>query len=149
MNAIKIQEAMCTPVPALALRPKVLPCNPFETELRKNVADPLWLVRECANAFFVDAPLLREHDRHKSVAAARHVFWWLARGAWGTSFPELGRMLRSEPPFDHSTVMSAVARIEKLVEKERRFVVGLEPEGSDVGRTALALKKRMEEATGG
>jgi hypothetical protein len=50
-------------------------------------------------------------DRHKQHADARAVCWWVARKRTTLSFPEIGR----EFDKDHTSVMSGVKRIERLV----------------------------------
>jgi chromosomal replication initiator protein len=50
-------------------------------------------------------------DRHKSVAFARHVAMYLCRQRLKCSFPELGRHFGGR---DHTTVMSAVRKVEEL-----------------------------------
>lgn len=48
-------------------------------------------------------------DRHKSVAFARHVAMYLCKQRLSCSFPEIGRAFGNR---DHTTVMSAVRKIE-------------------------------------
>jgi chromosomal replication initiator protein len=50
-------------------------------------------------------------DRHKSVAFARHVAMYLCKQRLKCSFPELGRAFGNR---DHTTVMSAVRKVEHL-----------------------------------
>jgi chromosomal replication initiator protein len=59
---------------------------------------------------------LRSHDllskdRHKSIAFARHVAMYLCKQRLKCSFPELGRAFGNR---DHTTVMSAVRKVEAL-----------------------------------
>jgi chromosomal replication initiator protein len=54
---------------------------------------------------------LLSKDRHKSVAFARHVAMYLCKQRLKCSFPELGRAFGNR---DHTTVMSAVRKIEVL-----------------------------------
>jgi chromosomal replication initiator protein len=54
---------------------------------------------------------LLSKDRHKSVAFARHVAMYLCKQRLKCSFPELGRAFGNR---DHTTVMSAVRKIEAL-----------------------------------
>jgi len=58
---------------------------------------------------------LLSKDRHKSVAFARHVAMYLCRQRLGCSFPELGRAFGNR---DHTTVISAVRRVEQLRQKD-------------------------------
>ena len=50
-------------------------------------------------------------DRHKSIAFARHVAMYLCKQRLKCSFPELGRAFGNR---DHTTVMSAVRKVEDL-----------------------------------
>jgi chromosomal replication initiator protein len=50
-------------------------------------------------------------DRHKSVSFARHVAMYLCKSRLKCSFPELGRAFGNR---DHTTVMSAVRKVEAL-----------------------------------
>lgn len=50
-------------------------------------------------------------DRHKSIAFARHVAMYLCKQRLKCSFPELGRAFGNR---DHTTVMSAVRKVEAL-----------------------------------
>lgn len=52
---------------------------------------------------------LTSKDRHKSIAFARHVAMYLCKQRLKVSFPEIGRAFGNR---DHTTVMSAVRKIE-------------------------------------
>ena len=54
---------------------------------------------------------LLSKDRHKSIAFARHVAMYLCKQRLKCSFPELGRAFGGR---DHTTVMSAVRKVEHL-----------------------------------
>ncbi len=54
---------------------------------------------------------LLSKDRHKSVAFARHVAMYLCKQRLKCSFPELGRAFGNR---DHTTVMSAVRKVDSL-----------------------------------
>jgi chromosomal replication initiator protein len=58
---------------------------------------------------------LLSKDRHKSVAFARHVAMYLCKSRLKCSFPELGRAFGNR---DHTTVMSAVRKIENQRDKD-------------------------------
>lgn len=58
---------------------------------------------------------LLSKDRHKSVAFARQVAMYLCRQRLKCSFPELGRAFGNR---DHTTVMSAVRRVEALRQRD-------------------------------
>jgi len=54
---------------------------------------------------------LLSKDRHKSIAFARHVAMYLCKQRLKCSFPELGRAFGNR---DHTTVMSAVRKVDSL-----------------------------------
>lgn len=62
-------------------------------------------------------------DRHKSVAFARHVAMYLCKQRLKCSFPELGRAFGNR---DHTTVMSAVRKVESLRESDPEVRAHLE-----------------------
>ncbi len=64
----------------------------------------------CTHFRLTSAELLSK-DRHKTVAFARQVAMYLCRQRLKSSFPELGRAFGNR---DHTTVMSAVRRVESL-----------------------------------
>lgn len=65
--------------------------------------------------FRVTNDALLSKDRHKSVAFARQVAMYLCRQRLKCSFPELGRAFGNR---DHTTVMSAVRRVEALRQQD-------------------------------
>jgi chromosomal replication initiator protein len=66
---------------------------------------------------------LLSKDRHKSVAFARQVAMYLCRQRLKCSFPELGRAFGNR---DHTTVMSAVRRVEQLRQRDPQVNAHLE-----------------------
>ena len=66
---------------------------------------------------------LLSKDRHKSVAFARHVAMYLCKQRLKCSFPELGRAFGNR---DHTTVMSAVRKIDSLRSDSAEVRVDLE-----------------------
>jgi chromosomal replication initiator protein len=76
----------------------------------------------CSHFRLSNSELLSK-DRHKSVAFARHVAMYLCRQRLGCSFPELGRAFGGR---DHTTVMSAVRRVEQLRQKDPQVNAHLE-----------------------
>ena len=65
--------------------------------------------RAVCHHFHLRSNDLTSKDRHKSVAFARHVAMYLCKQRLKCSFPELGRAFGNR---DHTTVMSAVRKIE-------------------------------------
>jgi chromosomal replication initiator protein len=76
----------------------------------------------CSHFRLSNADLLSK-DRHKSVAFARQVAMYLCRQRLKCSFPELGRAFGNR---DHTTVMSAVRRVEALRQRDPEVNAHLE-----------------------
>ena len=74
----------------------------------QNVED---IQRIVCHHFKLRSADLLSKDRHKSVAFARHVAMYLCKQRLKCSFPELGRAFGNR---DHTTVMSAVRKVESL-----------------------------------
>ncbi len=85
-----------------------------------SVAD---IQRAVCNHFQMTNAELLSKDRHKSVAFARQVAMYLCRQRLRCSFPELGRAFGNR---DHTTVMSAVRRVEALRQKDPQVNAHLE-----------------------
>ena len=67
--------------------------------------------RAVCHHFHLRSTDLTSKDRHKSVAFARHVAMYLCKQRLKCSFPELGRAFGNR---DHTTVMSAVRKVDSL-----------------------------------
>jgi chromosomal replication initiator protein len=76
----------------------------------------------CGHFRLTNADLLSK-DRHRSVAFARQVAMYLCRQRLKCSFPELGRAFGNR---DHTTVMSAVRRMESLRSTDPQVAAHLE-----------------------
>jgi chromosomal replication initiator protein len=85
-----------------------------------SVAD---IQRAVCSHFRLSNSELLSKDRHKSVAFARQVAMYLCRQRLKCSFPELGRAFGNR---DHTTVMSAVRRVEQLRAKDPQVNAHLE-----------------------
>ncbi|MGE0321103.1 MAG: chromosomal replication initiator protein DnaA [Polyangiaceae bacterium] len=79
--------------------------------------------RAVCNHFRLTNAELLSKDRHKSVAFARQVAMYLCRQRLRCSYPELGRSFGNR---DHTTVMSAVRRVEALRQKDPQVNAHLE-----------------------
>lgn len=79
--------------------------------------------RAVCNHFRLTSADLLSKDRHKSVAFARQVAMYLCRQRLKSSFPELGRAFGNR---DHTTVMSAVRRVESLRKRDPQVNAHLE-----------------------
>jgi chromosomal replication initiator protein len=78
---------------------------------RANEASVEDVQRIVCHHFKLRSGELLSKDRHKSVAFARHVAMYLCKQRLKCSFPELGRAFGNR---DHTTVMSAVRKVEQL-----------------------------------
>lgn len=87
--------------------------------------------RAVCHHFHLRSTDLTSKDRHKSVAFARHVAMYLCKQRLKCSFPELGRAFGGR---DHTTVMSAVRKIEAQREADPEVRAHLE-----------ALEKKLAE----
>ncbi len=76
---------------------------------------------------------LSSKDRHKSIAFARHVAMYLCKQRLKCSFPELGRAFGNR---DHTTVMSAVRKVEALRTSDPEVRAHLEALERKLGTTA-------------
>jgi chromosomal replication initiator protein len=79
--------------------------------LRANEASVEDIQRIVCHHFKLRSGELLSKDRHKSIAFARHVAMYLCKQRLKCSFPELGRAFGNR---DHTTVMSAVRKVDNL-----------------------------------
>jgi chromosomal replication initiator protein len=79
--------------------------------------------RAVCHHFHIRSNDLLSKDRHKSVAFARHVAMYLCKSRLKCSFPELGRAFGNR---DHTTVMSAVRKIETQRDRDPEVRAHLE-----------------------
>lgn len=70
--------------------------------------------REVARYYKVTVEALREDRRHKALAHARQVAMYLSRRLTKSSFPEIAARFNK----DHSTVIAAVRKVERLRESD-------------------------------
>jgi chromosomal replication initiator protein len=90
---------------------------------RRNQVSVADIQRAVCNHFRLTNAELLSKDRHKSVAFARQVAMYLCRQRIRSSFPELGRAFGNR---DHTTVMSAVRRVEALRQRDPQVNAHLE-----------------------
>jgi len=76
--------------------------------------------RAVCDYFSIRLADLKSHRRHRAVSFPRMVAMYLCRQRLGTSFPELGDRFGGK---DHTTVMSAVRKIDGLVKLEDTSVI--------------------------
>ncbi|HYO98205.1 MAG TPA: chromosomal replication initiator protein DnaA [Polyangiaceae bacterium] len=90
---------------------------------RPDVVSVEDIQRAVCSHFRMSNSELLSKDRHKSVAFARQVAMYLCRQRLKCSFPELGRAFGNR---DHTTVMSAVRRVEALRQRDPQVNAHLE-----------------------
>ncbi|RYG70960.1 chromosomal replication initiator protein DnaA, partial [bacterium] len=88
--------------------------------------------REVCHHFKLRSADLFGKDRHKSIAFARHVAMYLCRQRLKFSFPELGRAFGNR---DHTTVMSAVRKVEALRDSDPEVRAHIEALERKLGTT--------------
>jgi chromosomal replication initiator protein len=93
------------------------------TPRRADVISVEDIQRAVCSHFRLSNSDLLSKDRHKSVAFARQVAMYLCRQRLKCSFPELGRAFGNR---DHTTVMSAVRRVEAMRQKDPQVKAHLE-----------------------
>ncbi len=71
--------------------------------------------RAACHHFALRSTDLVSKDRHKSVAFARHVAMYICKQRLRSSLPEIGRAFGGR---DHTTVLSAVRKVEGLIESD-------------------------------
>jgi chromosomal replication initiator protein len=71
--------------------------------------------RQVSTYFGVKLADLKGHKRHRAISHPRAIAMFLARTLTSSSYPEIGGRFGGK---DHSTVISAVRKIEKLVESD-------------------------------
>ena len=72
---------------------------------------PALILSEVARFYSINENKILSKDKSKAVSDARSIAMYLTRDLTGLSFPEIGRAFSR----DHSTVMYAVEKIEKLI----------------------------------
>jgi chromosomal replication initiator protein len=80
----------------------------------RQVVDVESIQKEVARYYKVPVEALKEDRRHKALAHARQVAMYLSRKLTKGSFPEIAARFNK----DHSTVISAVRKVEKLRETD-------------------------------
>ncbi|APR83128.1 Chromosomal replication initiator protein DnaA [Minicystis rosea] len=94
------------PVDMAFARAELAATTPLSRAATMSVED---IQRAVCHHFHLRSVDLTSKDRHKSVAFARHVAMYLCKQRLKVSFPEIGRAFGNR---DHTTVMSAVRKIE-------------------------------------
>jgi chromosomal replication initiator protein len=116
------------PVDLAFARAEIAAAAPFLRAATMSVED---IQRAVCHHFHLRSIDLTSKDRHKSVAFARHVAMYLCKQRLKVSFPEIGRAFGNR---DHTTVMSAVRKIETQRDSDPQVRAHLE-----------ALERRLAE----
>jgi chromosomal replication initiator protein len=116
------------PVDMAFTRAELAATAPFQRAATQSVED---IQRAVCHHFHLRSIDLTSKDRHKSVAFARHVAMYLCKQRLKVSFPEIGRAFGNR---DHTTVMSAVRKIEAQRDSDPQVRAHLE-----------ALERRLAE----
>jgi chromosomal replication initiator protein len=95
-----------SPVDLAFAKAELAASAPFQRAALMSVED---IQRAVCHHFHLRSIDLTSKDRHKSVAFARHVAMYLCKQRLKCSYPEIGRAFGNR---DHTTVMSAVRKIE-------------------------------------
>jgi chromosomal replication initiator protein len=74
-----------------------------------------------ANFFGITSDEIMSRSRRQRIAMARHVTFYIMRRVGMCSYPQIGKAFG----YDHTTILSAVDRIERLVasDEDIRFAV--------------------------
>jgi chromosomal replication initiation ATPase DnaA len=97
------------------------------------------ILEATAEFFKIDPDQIRSRDRHKSIAHARKVFFYIARKKTGMSFDRIGAFLGR----DHTTVMCSFDSVSRFSEGEgetylqiNSILSSLDPYPFEMGNTA-------------
>jgi chromosomal replication initiator protein len=82
---------------------------------RRQVTTVEHIQNAVCSHFHVGESEMLSHARHRSLSRARHIAMYLCRQRLQCSFPEIGRAFNGR---DHTTVMSAVRKVEGLRERD-------------------------------
>jgi chromosomal replication initiator protein len=82
---------------------------------RKAVATVEKIQEIVCRHFHVETADMLSKARHRSVSRARHIAMFLCRQRLKCSFPEIGRAFANR---DHTTVMSAVRKVEAMRDRD-------------------------------
>lgn len=115
-------EAACAPPPFHAPPvawpdPEIAP-DPELAPFTFKTVSILRIQAACARAFGVTVRDILSSRRDKGVILPRHVAIFLARQLTLRSLPEIGRRFANQ---DHTTVLNAVRKVERLVKEDLEF----------------------------
>lgn len=89
----------------------------MDVPLPERGGNPTEVLRCVARSYLVSIDELGGKERHKNIAEARLVAYWLLRTLTKQSFPEIGRALRR----DHTTAMQGVKSVLRRRERDAAF----------------------------
>lgn len=91
--------------------------------MRHKIIEIKTIQQEVAKHYQISRDTLIGQDRHKNINHARQVAMYLSRELTDESFASVGKYFGGR---DHTTIMSGVQKIEKIVKKDRGFFDELE-----------------------
>ena len=96
--------------------PRELDINGVQVVVLENTALLMDDIKRVVADYYRLAPKrLVAPGKHRHVARPRQVFMWLCRQLTNKSYPQIARYLSGK---DHTTVMSGVRTVDKLIAKE-------------------------------
>ncbi len=98
-------------------------------------ANALRILEAVAGSYSLSLSELLSKDRHKCVAEARVVAYWLLRRSTQFSFPEIGRAVGGR---DHTTVMHGVRSCQRRRDADERFRIDTDAMLEAVGTRMVA-----------
>jgi hypothetical protein len=90
----------------------------MDTPLPERGGNPTEVLRCVARSYLVSLDELSGKDRHKNIAEARLVAYWLLRTLTKLSFPEIGRAVRR----DHTSAMKGLKSVLRRRERDASFL---------------------------
>lgn len=99
------------------------------TPLVANLREVRRVIALVATEYGVPPEAITGRDRHRQIAKARRLAYWLARVEFGFSYPELGLSFGR----DHSTIMHGCGVVERLVLEDPGFAALVRSLRSRVG----------------
>lgn len=87
------------------------------TPLVANLREVRRVIALVASKYGVPPAAITGRDRHRTIAAARRLAYWLARAEFGYSYPELGLSFGR----DHTTIMHGCRVVERQQLEDAAF----------------------------
>lgn len=98
---------------------------------------PKMILEHVALSYGLSVDDLLGRSRYAHIATPRHIAMWLVRRKLHYSYPVIGRLFGR----DHSTVMSAVAKVSGFITTDRRFGLEIDTLESRLGWPGLSVTR--------